>query len=133
MNYKLEKFWNCTYQIHSIVQKKWTINLKSFEMLNNCICSLLKMFMNYKLEKFWNNIVLDLFSFFTIMNYKLEKFWNNFNAINSLIVTPWTINLKSFEIHLYHFLSLPYLMNYKLEKFWNLEFKKLSETTINEL
>ena len=32
MNYKLEKFWNCEEDERSKACKKWTINLKSFEI-----------------------------------------------------------------------------------------------------
>ena len=100
----------------------WTINLKSFEILQD-----LKLhkpdIMNYKLEKFWNpySIVL-IFNFISmnyklekfwnlkepvkytvlfLMNYKLEKFWNRFTNAELMNAVVWTINLKSFEILLH--------------------------------
>ena len=33
MNYKLEKFWNANTQSIEITLNKWTINLKSFEII----------------------------------------------------------------------------------------------------
>ena len=34
------------------------------------------------------------------MNCKLEKFWNSLNLHILLILLPWTVNLKSFEIYI---------------------------------
>ena len=33
MNYKLEKFWNIFDDIDDVIDKGWTINLKSFEII----------------------------------------------------------------------------------------------------
>ena len=56
--------------------KEWTINLKSFEILEGSLPSNTEILMNYKLEKFWNILCLPAHK----PNFK------------------WTINLKSFEI-----------------------------------
>ena len=37
MNYKLEKFWNLNSNDNNMKQKKWTINLKSFEIFIDSI------------------------------------------------------------------------------------------------
>ena len=98
MNYKLEKFWNTTLKTICLVYIKWTINLKSFEILYLSYLFPPKLIMNYKLEKFWNilNIIKNIRYF--LMNYKLEKFWNNSLLWISNHLIRWTINLKSFEI-----------------------------------
>jgi len=75
MNYKLEKFWNCNIRQYSKSNISWTINLKSFEIINPNIYYCNDM-MNYKLEKFWNEIAKEITLTGIIMNYKLEKFWN---------------------------------------------------------
>ena len=76
MNYKLEKFWNVATWVAIAPNVVWTINLKSFEILNKKFFRI-ELWMNYKLEKFWNakTVFIKAFSFST-----------------------WTINLKSFEI-----------------------------------
>ena len=76
---------------------KWTINLKSFEIYFDLHIKGWRD-MNYKLEKFWNNLKLLEYVFKRYMNYKLEKFWNNGMVENTRDRSPWTINLKSFEI-----------------------------------
>ena len=54
MNYKLEKFWNGFAFLAGDVDKIWTINLKSFEIILNKLYRKNTNNMNYKLEKFWN-------------------------------------------------------------------------------
>ena len=62
--------------------------------------------MNYKLEKFWNPLNIAESMYLDTMNYKLEKFWNSLMFNDENISEEWTINLKSFEIHLQLFLEL---------------------------
>ena len=72
--------------------------------------------MNYKLEKFWNGFAFLAGDVDKIMNYKLEKFWNKGMVGNTRDRSPWTINLKSFEIHLnnnYHPPTTPWTINLK--------------------
>ena len=76
MNYKLEKFWNACIDTGGHHTQKWTINLKSFEII-------------YK-----NGGYMKV----KFMNCKLEKFWNISPFVNILACSLWTVNLKSFEI-----------------------------------
>ena len=57
-------------------RKKWTINLKSFEIADVENALTLAITMNYKLEKFWNIKIGIKWCKILGMNYKLEKFWN---------------------------------------------------------
>ena len=78
--------------------RRWTINLKSFEIINSYGGDMFAGVMNYKLEKFWNPKCPTSFLEVLSMNYKLEKFWNTQKAAIIQILARWTINLKSFEI-----------------------------------
>ena len=98
MNYKLEKFWNACIDTGGHHTQKWTINLKSFEIIYKNGGYMKVKFMNCKLEKFWNNEQLTVLEIYIEMNCKLEKFWN--------------MLLQNFSKH-------PFYMNCKLEKFWN--------------
>ena len=109
MNYKLEKFWNRDGSYGMILKGRWTINLKSFEIIPSLL----------KLEKFWNYSITPYSTVAINMNYKLEKFWNGARSLILVTSYIWTINLKSFEILWLYLMNYKHSMNYKLEKFWN--------------
>ena len=76
MNCKLEKFWNTSDETEIEILRKWTVNLKSFEIFNAAASE--------QANGWWT---VNLKSFEILMPVLLSK--KEF---------LWTVNLKSFEI-----------------------------------
>ena len=92
-----------SFEIRELIKLKeeldrWTVNLKSFEIIYTNQSNKSTANMNCKLEKFWNYLYpLNYFNS-QHMNCKLEKFWNKLKSELYTRYTTWTVNLKSFEI-----------------------------------
>ena len=98
MNCKLEKFWNQFIKSAFFTFLKWTVNLKSFEIL---------IFFNYdKNDKEWTvNLKsfemygsLILIAAYTLWTVNLKSFEISYYAQVQHYLMLWTVNLKSFEI-----------------------------------
>ena len=120
MNCKLEKFWNNTLLADEKANlTKWTVNLKSFEIIFVHIYVSYYALWTVNLKSFEIKIMENLFTNTVEWTVNLKSFEiKKFSIFFSLFIL-WTVNLKSFEMFSKIFNSIFKRMNCKLEKFWN--------------